>query len=101
MKVKGEYIGKEEELIVQVTDKEQNKRLVTEQKTDPFKYFKSTQEFNENQNNTYVRHSIYYELPTSEKIVNFFSGDQANNKLGQGLQQTAQTVKQKLESNST
>jgi ribosome-associated toxin RatA of RatAB toxin-antitoxin module len=101
MKVKCEYIGKEEELIVQVTDKEQNKRLVTEQKIGPFKYCKSTQKFNRNQNNTYVRHSIDYELPTSEKIVNFFSGDQANNKLEQGLQQAAQTGKQKLKSNST
>jgi ligand-binding SRPBCC domain-containing protein len=100
MKVKGEYMGKEEEMIVEVTDKEQNKRLVTEQKTGPFKYWKSTQEFSGSGNNTHVRHSIDYELPTTGKIANFLSGDQAKKKFEQGLQQAAQTVKQKLESGS-
>ena len=38
MKVKGEYMGREDEMILQVTDKEQNKRLITEQKDGPFKY---------------------------------------------------------------
>ena len=100
MKVKGEYMGKEAEMIVEVTDKEQNKRLVTEQKEGPFKYWKSTQEFSGDSNNTHVRHSIDYELPTTRKIANFLSGDQANKKLKEGLEQAAQTVKQKLESNS-
>jgi hypothetical protein len=67
---------------------------------DLFRCWKSTQEINGNQNNTHVRHSIDYEFPTTGKIANFFSGDQANNKLEQGLQQAAQTVKQKIESKS-
>lgn len=37
MKVKGEFMGKEDEMILEVSDKEQNKRLVTEQKEGPFK----------------------------------------------------------------
>jgi hypothetical protein len=32
MKVKGEYMGREDEMILEVTEKEQNKRLVTQQK---------------------------------------------------------------------
>jgi uncharacterized protein YndB with AHSA1/START domain len=32
MKVKGEYMGREDEIILEVTKKEQNKRLVTQQK---------------------------------------------------------------------
>jgi ligand-binding SRPBCC domain-containing protein len=98
IKVEGEYMGREEEMILQVTDKEESKRLVTEQKEGPFKVWKSTQEFNEVQGNTHVRHSIEYELPTSGKIASFLSGEQANTKLEEGLQQAAQTVKQKLES---
>ncbi|HET8793648.1 MAG TPA: SRPBCC domain-containing protein [Nitrososphaeraceae archaeon] len=94
MFVKGEHMGQEAEMIVEVTDKEQNKRLVTEQKPGPFKYWKSTQEFNGNDNNTHVRHSIDYELPTTGKIANFLSGDQTNKKLKEGLGHAAQTVKQ-------
>ena len=100
MKVKGEYMGREDEMILQVTDKEQNKRLITEQKDGPFKYWKSVQEFNGSQNTTHIIHSIDYELPNSGKIANFLSGDGANNKIEKGLQQAAQTVKQKLESQS-
>jgi uncharacterized protein YndB with AHSA1/START domain len=101
MKVKGEYMGKEDEMILEVTDKEQNKRLVTEQKEGPFKQWKSIQIFEQgnNGNNTHVRHEIECELPTTGKIANFLSGDGAKNKIQQGLQQAAQTVKQKLESN--
>ncbi|HJT84643.1 MAG TPA: SRPBCC family protein [Nitrososphaeraceae archaeon] len=100
MKVKGEYMGREEEMTLEVIEKEQNKRLVTEQKEGPFKQWKSIQVFEQgnNGNNTNVRHEIEYELPTTGKIANFLSGDQANNKIQQGLQQAAQTVKQKLES---
>ncbi|HET8794262.1 MAG TPA: SRPBCC domain-containing protein [Nitrososphaeraceae archaeon] len=100
MKVKGEYMGREEEMTLEVIEKEQNKRLVTEQKEGPFKQWKSIQLFEQgnNGNNTNVRHEIEYELPTTGKIANFLSGDQANSKIQQGLQQAAQTVKQKLES---
>lgn len=100
MKVKGEYMGREDEMILEVTDKEQNKKLVTQQKEGPFKQWTSIQIFEQenNSNNTHVRHEIEYEFPTKGKIVNFLSGDQAKNKIQQGLQQAAQTVKQKLES---
>jgi len=92
-------MGKEDEMILEVSDKEQNKRLVTEQKEGPFKSWISTQEFNQNNgNNTHIRHIIEYELPTTGKIANFLTGDQAENKIQQSLQQAAQTVKQKLES---
>ena len=101
MKVKGEYMGREDEMILEVTEKEQNKRLVTQQKEGPFKSWTSRQEFNQSNNGqgtTHIRHVIDYELPTTGKIANFLSGDQAKNKIQQGLQQAAQTVKQKLES---
>lgn len=98
MKVKGEYMGREGEMIIEVTEKDQNKLLVTEQKEGPFQYWKSTQEFNSDEGNTHVRHEISYELPTTGKVANFLSGDKAENKLKDGLQQAAQTVKQKLES---
>ena len=101
MKVKGEYMGREDEMILEVTEKEQNKRLVTQQKEGPFKSWTSRQEFNQSNNGqgtTHIRHVIDYELPTTGKIANFLSGDQAKNKIQQGLQQAAQIVKQKLES---
>ena len=101
MKVKGEFMGKEDEMILQVSDKEQNKRLITEQKDGPFRSWISTQEFNQsNGQSTHIRHIIEYELPTTGKIANFLTGDQAKNKIQQSLQQAAQTVKQKLESQS-
>lgn len=101
MKVKGEYMGREDEMILEVSDKEQNKRLVTEQKEGPFKSWISTQEFNQsNGQSTHIRHIIEYELPTTGKIANLLTGDQAKNKIQQSLQQAAQTVKQKLESQS-
>ena len=101
MKVKGEYKGREDEMILEVTEKEQNKRLVTQQKEGPFKSWTSRQEFNQGngqQGTTHIRHVIDFGLPTTGKIANFISGDQAKNKIQQGLQQAAQTVKQKLES---
>ena len=101
MKVKGEYMGREDEMILEVTEKEQNKRLVTQQKEGPFKSWTSRQEFNQSnggQGTTHIRHVIDFELPTTGKIANFLSGDQAKKKIQQGLQQAAQTVKQKLES---
>jgi ligand-binding SRPBCC domain-containing protein len=101
MKVKGEFMGREDEMILEVSDKEQNKRLVTEQKNGPFKSWISTQEFNQsNGQSTHIRHIIEYELPTTGKIANLLTGDQAKYKIQQSLQQAAQTVKQKLESQS-
>jgi ligand-binding SRPBCC domain-containing protein len=65
MKVKGEYMGKEEEMVMEVTDKQQNRRLVTRQTQGPFKKFQSIQEFQGNGNITHVKHTIEYELPTT------------------------------------
>lgn len=99
MKVKGEYMGKQAEMLLEVVEKEQNKRLVTKQTEGPFQSWESTQEFQSNGNNsTKVNHTINYELPTGGKIANFLSGSQAEDKIRQGVQQAAQTVKQKLES---
>jgi ligand-binding SRPBCC domain-containing protein len=98
MKVKGEYMGKKEEMKLQVVDKEANRKLVTRQTDGPFKKWESIQEFQGNGNTTHIRHTIEYELPTSGKIANTLSGNQADNKIKQGLEQAAQTVKQKLES---
>jgi ligand-binding SRPBCC domain-containing protein len=100
MKVKGEYMGKKDEMILEVTEKEQNKRLVTRQTDGPFKIWESIQEFQNgtNSNKTNVKHIINYELPTTGKIANMFTGNQAENKLKQGIEQAANTVKQKLES---
>ena len=97
MKVKGEYMGKEDEMILEITDKEQNNKL-TEQKDGPFKYRKSTQKFSQIKKGTRVTHTIDYEMPMSGKILNFFSGKETNNVLEQGLHQSAETVKQNLES---
>ena len=88
-------------MILKVAQKEQNKRLVTRQTEGPFQSWESIQEFqnNGNDNATRVNHTINYELPTTGKIANFLSGSQAEDKIRQGIQQAAQTVKQKLESN--
>jgi ligand-binding SRPBCC domain-containing protein len=101
MKVKGQYMGKEEEMILEVADKEQNRRLVTRQTEGPFKKWQSIQEFQGNGNSTHIRHSVDYELPTTGKIANMLSGSQADNKIRKGLEQAAQTVKQKLESSGS
>jgi ligand-binding SRPBCC domain-containing protein len=99
MKVKGEYMGKQDEMLLEVVEKEQNKRLVTKQTEGPFQQWESTQEFQSNGNNsTRVNHTINYELPTTGKVANFLTGSQAENKIRQGIEQAAQTVKQKLES---
>jgi uncharacterized protein YndB with AHSA1/START domain len=73
MKVKGEYMGRKAEMLLEVAEKEPNSR-------------------------THVRHTIDYELGTLDKAGNFVTGSQADDKIKQGLQQSAQTVKQKLES---
>ncbi|HEX6377494.1 MAG TPA: SRPBCC family protein [Nitrososphaeraceae archaeon] len=98
MRVKGQYMGKEEEMKLQVVDNEPNRKLVTRQTEGPFKKWESIQEFQGNGNRTHIRHTIEYELPTTGKIANTLTGSQADNKIGQGLEQAAQTVKQKLES---
>src|ERR671932_722196 len=99
MRVKGQYMGKEEEMRLQVVDKEENKKLVTRQIQGPFKKWDSIQEFQGNgTNTTHIKHSIDYELPTTGKIANMLSGSQADNKIRKGLEQAAQTVKRKLES---
>ena len=99
MKVTGEYMGKKDEMILEVVQKEQNKRLVTKQTDGPFQIWESIQEFQSNGNNsTNVNHTINYELPTTGKIANVLTGSQAENKIRQGIEQAAQTVKQKLES---
>ena len=56
------------------------------------------QEFQGDYGTTHVRHTIDYELGTAAKAGNFVTGSQADDKIKQGLQQAAQTVKQKLES---
>ena len=50
MKVKGQYMGKEEEMILEVKDKEQNRTVVTRQTQGPFKKWESIQEFQGNGN---------------------------------------------------
>jgi ligand-binding SRPBCC domain-containing protein len=101
MKVKGEYMGKEEEMRLQVVDKQQNRRLVTKQVQGPFKKWESIQDFQDNDGRrTHIRDTIDYELPATGKIANMLSGSQADNKIREGLQQAAQTVKQKLESSN-
>ena len=98
MKVEGQYMGKRDEMLLEVSQKEQNKRLVTKQTEGPFQSWESIQEFESNGNNsTTVNHTIKYELPTTGKIANFLTGSQAEDKIRQGLQQAAQTVKSKLE----
>ena len=99
MKVTGQYMGKRDEMLLEVVEKEQNKRLVTKQTEGPFQRWDSIQEFqNSGNNSTRVNHTINYELPTTGKIANVLTGSQAENKIKQGIQQAAQTVKQRLES---
>ncbi|MGE5635226.1 MAG: SRPBCC domain-containing protein [Deltaproteobacteria bacterium] len=100
IEVKGEYMEQEDEMRLKVTEKEQNKRLVTRQTEGPFKVWESIQEFQNGSgsNKTHVKHIINYELPTSGKIANIFTRNQAEGKLKQGIEQAANTVKQKLES---
>ena len=100
MKVTGEYMGREDEMKLEVTEKEENKRLVTRQTEGPFKKWESVQDFKNGSgsNKTHVKHTINYKLPTTGKIANMFTGNQVENKLKQGIEQAANTVKQKLES---
>ena len=85
MKVTGQYMGKKDEMTLQVVEKEQNKRLVTKQTEGPFQRWESIQEFQSSGNNgsttTLVNHTINYELPTTGKIANVLTGSQAENKI--------------------
>ena len=88
MRVKGQYMGKEEEMRLQIVDKEQNRRLVTQQVQGPFKKWESIQEFQGSDGRTtHIRHTIDYELPTTGKIANMLSGSQADNKMREGMHQ--------------
>jgi ligand-binding SRPBCC domain-containing protein len=104
MKITGEYMGKKDEMTLEVVQKEQNKRLVTKQtKEGPFQRWKNIQELQSSGSGnttttTLVNHIINYELPTIGKIANVLTGSQAENKIRQGREQAAQTVKQRLES---
>jgi ligand-binding SRPBCC domain-containing protein len=91
-------MGRKAEMLLEVAEKEQNRRLVTRQTEGPFKKWESVQEFQGDNNRTHVRHTIDYELGTAEKAGNFLTGSQADDKIRQGLEQSAHTVKQKLES---
>jgi len=105
MKVTGEYMGKKDEMSLDVVQKEQNKRLVTKQtKEGPFQRWESVQEFQSSGNGnttttttTLVNHTINYELPTTGKIANVLTDSQAEKKIRPGIEQAAQTVKQRLE----
>jgi ribosome-associated toxin RatA of RatAB toxin-antitoxin module len=55
VEVRGEFMGKEEEMTLEVIDKKENEKLVTEQTEGPFKRWKSVQEFNRQENATRVR----------------------------------------------
>ena len=101
MKVKGEYMGHQDEMHLQVAEKEPNRRLVTRQIQGPFKRWESIQEFQGHNNSTHVKHKIEYELGTMAKAGNFVTGNQADDKIRQGLGQAAQTVKGKLEGTTT
>jgi ligand-binding SRPBCC domain-containing protein len=98
MRVKGEYMGKQEEMRLQVTEKQPNKRLVTRQTQGPFQKWESIQEFQGDSNRTHVKHTIDFELGTAAKVGDFVTGSQADDKIREALEQAAQTVRQKLES---
>jgi ligand-binding SRPBCC domain-containing protein len=98
MRVKGQYMGREEEMKLEVVDKEPNRKLETKKTEGPFKKWESIQEFQGNGYSTHIRHAIEFELPTTGKIANTLSGSQADNKIRQGLEQSGQPVKRKLES---
>ena len=97
MRVAGEQMGIWQEMRLQVAEKEENRRLVTRQVEGPFKKWESIQEFHGDNNRTHVRHTIDYEMPTTGKIAEFFTGGKADDKIREGLAQAAQTVKSKLE----
>ena len=77
IKVKGEFMGKQEEMRLEVIDKEQNKRLVTRQIEGQFKRCESIQEFQDSNNGnnisaSHIRHTIDYELQLQERLQTYF-----------------------------
>jgi ligand-binding SRPBCC domain-containing protein len=94
MRVAGQQMGIWQEMRA---EKEENRRLVTRQVDGPFKKWESIQEFEGDNNRTHVRHIIDYEMPTTGKVADFFSGGKADDRIRQGLEQAIQTVKGKLE----
>ena len=101
MRVAGEQMGIWQEMRLQVAEKEENRRLVTRQVEGPFKKWESIQEFQGDNNRTHVRHTIDYEMPTTGKVADLFSGGKADDRIRQGLEQAVQTVKTKLEGTAT
>ena len=93
MKVTGEYMGKKEEMTLEVVEKEQNKRLVTKQTQVIFQKWESMQEFQSNgnldTNTTIVNHTVNYKLPTIGKIANVLTVSQAENKIREGIVQAS------------
>lgn len=85
-------------MIIELVQKEQNKRLLTRQTKGPFQSWESIQEFQSNGNTpTMVIQTINYELPTTGKIANFLTGSKVEDKIKQGLEQSGQAVKTKSE----
>lgn len=101
MRVAGEQMGIWQEMRLQVAEKEENRRLVTRQVEGPFKKWESIQEFQGDNNRTHVRHTIDYEMPTTGKVADLFSGGKADDRIRQGLEQAVRTVKTKLEGAAT
>ena len=87
MKVKGEYMGRQGEMHLEVAEKEPNRKLVTRQTEGHFKRWESIQEFQGDNNQTNVIQVIDYELGTAAKAGNFITGSQADDKIRQGLEQ--------------
>ncbi len=98
MKVAGEYMGNKGEMLLEVVEKGQNRRLVTKQTEGPFQNGKALGSFKAmGTKSTRVTHAINYELPAMGKIANFLSGSRAEGKIRQGIQQSDQAVNQNLE----
>ena len=98
MKVTGEYMGKRDEMLLEVVEKEQNKRLVPRQTVSFPKMGKHAKVPKQWNNSTWITRAINYELPNTGKIANFISGSQGEDKIRQGIIQAAPSVKQNLES---
>ena len=98
IKVEGQYMGKKDEMIIELIQKEENKRLVTRQTEGPFQSWESVQEFHKNGDNaTMVIHTINYELPATGKIANYLTGNKVEDKIRQSLEHAGQTAKTDLE----
>lgn len=102
VKIEGQYMGKSDEMIIELTQKEQNKRLVTRQTSGPFQSWESIQEFQKNGNTTtMVLQTINYELPTTGKIANFLTGSKAEDKIRKGLEHAGEIAKTNLETQNS